>query len=178
MQKKWREVYKDKKVMKGIYCGFETWLNKYGKEITVAKFSNKTLHSVMARWTSKDERKSGKCAESESDKSEDKEDKGYCSDKGNNLLSRTWSRKVREKQKRNKDRNVNRQTDNDKRNNNVNSGKSEDSEDNMNSSSSRDKINQRQQGQKGNERDSAEKVTRSSTRGESGSPGTRLRVRK
>jgi hypothetical protein len=52
--KKWREVYKKEEMMKGIYGGFETWLNKYGKEITVAKNSNKTLHSVMARWTSKD----------------------------------------------------------------------------------------------------------------------------
>ena len=84
----------------------------------------------------------------------------------------------REKQKRNKDRNVNRQTNNNKRNNNVNSGNSEDDEDNVNSSGSKDKINKRQKGWKGNERDSAKKVIRSSTRGESGSPGTRLRVRK
>jgi hypothetical protein len=34
-------------------------LNKYGKEIAVAKNSMKTFHSVIARWTSKDERKSG-----------------------------------------------------------------------------------------------------------------------
>ncbi len=178
MRGKWREVYKNKEMMKGIYGGFETWLKKYGKEITVVKNSNKTLHSIMARWTSKDKCKSGKSAELEVDESEDKEDKGYCSDKGNNLLSRTWSREEREKQKRNKDRNVNKQTDNNKRNNNVNSGNSEDSEDNVNSSGSRDKIDKRQKGGKGNERDGAEKVTRSSTRGERGSPGTRLRVRK
>ncbi len=79
-------------MMKGIYGGFETWLNKYGKEITVAKISNKTLHSVMARWTSKDKCKLGKIVKSESNESKDEEDKGYCSDKGNNLLSRTWSR--------------------------------------------------------------------------------------
>jgi hypothetical protein len=48
----------------------------------------KTLHSVIARWTSKDKCKSGKSAELESNESEDKEDKGYCSDKGNNLLKR------------------------------------------------------------------------------------------
>jgi hypothetical protein len=83
-------------MMNEINGGFETWLNKYGKEITVAKNSNKTLHSIMARWTSKDECKSGKSAESESNESENKEDKGYCPDKGNNLLSRTWSREERE----------------------------------------------------------------------------------
>ncbi len=88
VRKKWQEIYKNKEMMKGIYGGFETWLNKYGKEITVAKKSNKTLHSVMARWTSKDEHKLGKSVESESDESKDKEDKGYYSDKGNNLLSR------------------------------------------------------------------------------------------
>ncbi len=168
----------NEEMMKGIYGGFETWLNKYGKEIIVAKNSNKTLHSVMARWTSKDKCKSGKSAKLESNESKDKEDKGYCSDKDNNLLSRTWSRQEREKQKRNKDRNVNRQTDNNKRNNDVNSSNSEDSEDNVNSSSSRDKIDKRQKGWKGNGRDSAEKVTRSSMRAEGGSPGTRLRVRK
>jgi hypothetical protein len=116
MQNKWREVYKNKEMMKGIYGGFKNWLNKYGKEVTVAKNFKKTLHSVMARWTSKDECKSGKSAESESDECKDKEDKGYCSDKSNNLLSRTWSREERERQKRNKDRNVNRQTNNNKRN--------------------------------------------------------------
>jgi hypothetical protein len=73
---------------------------------------------------------------------------------------------------------VKRQTDNNKRNNNVNSGDSEDGEDNRNSSGSIDKINIRQKGRKGIDRDSAEKVTRSSTRGESGSPGKRLQVRK
>jgi hypothetical protein len=37
-------------MMQGIYGGFETWLNKYGKEITGAKNSMKTLHSsVVAR---------------------------------------------------------------------------------------------------------------------------------
>jgi hypothetical protein len=106
--KTWRKVYKDKEMMRGIYGVFKTWLNKYGKEITVAKNSMKTLHSVIARWTLKNERKSGKSAEPESDESEDKEDKGYCSDKGNNLMSRTWSREEREKQKRNEDRNDNR----------------------------------------------------------------------
>ncbi len=108
------------------------------------KNSSKTLHSIMARWTSKNERKLERDAESESDESKDKKDKGYCSDKGNNLLSRTWSREEREKQKRSKDRNVNRQTDNIKRNNNVNSSNSEDGEDNVNSSVSRDKIDKRQ----------------------------------
>jgi hypothetical protein len=34
--------------MREIYGGFEIWLNKYGKEITVAKNSMKT-HSVIAR---------------------------------------------------------------------------------------------------------------------------------
>jgi hypothetical protein len=135
-------------MMKGIYDGFETWLNKYGKEITVAKKSNKTLHSIMARWTSKDERKLGKSVESKSNESKDDKDEGYCSDNGNNLLSRTWSREERERQKRNEDRNVNRQSDNNKRNNNLNISNSEDSEDNVNSSSSRDKINKRQKGRK------------------------------
>ncbi len=44
--------------MRGIYEGFEHWLNEYGKEMTVAKNSNKTLHSVMARWTARGKRNS------------------------------------------------------------------------------------------------------------------------
>ncbi len=82
VEKIWRKVYKDKETMRGIFGGFETWLKKYGKEITVAKNSMKTLHSVLARWTLKDKCKSGKSAEPESDESKDKEDKGYCLDKG------------------------------------------------------------------------------------------------
>jgi hypothetical protein len=139
----WRKVYKDEETMRGIYGGFETWLNKYGKKITVAKNSMKTLHSVIARWTSKDEGKSGKSAEPESIESEDKEDKGYCLDKGNNLLSRTWLREEREKQKRNKDRNDNRQCNKNERNNNVNSSDSEDGEDNVSGSGSRERLDKR-----------------------------------
>jgi hypothetical protein len=74
-EKTLRKVYKDKEMMRWIYGGFETWLKKYGKEITVAKNSMKTLHSVIARWTSKDERKLGKSAEPESNESKDEEDK-------------------------------------------------------------------------------------------------------
>jgi hypothetical protein len=69
VEKTWRKVYKDEEKMRGIYGGFETWLKKYGKKITVGKNSMKTLHSVIARWTSKDERKSGKSAELERDES-------------------------------------------------------------------------------------------------------------
>ncbi len=43
--------------------------------------------------------------EPESNESEDEEDKGYCLDKGNNLLSRTLLREERKKQKTNEDRN-------------------------------------------------------------------------
>jgi hypothetical protein len=32
--------------MRGIYERFEHWLNGYGKEMTVAKNTNKTLHSI------------------------------------------------------------------------------------------------------------------------------------
>ncbi len=75
-EKTWRKVYKDEETMRGIYGGFETWLNKYGKEITVAKNSIKTLHSIIARWTLKDERKLVKSAELESNESKDKKTKG------------------------------------------------------------------------------------------------------
>jgi hypothetical protein len=178
VEKTWRKVYKDKETMRGIYGGFETWLNKYGKEITVVKNSMTTLYLVIARWTSKDKHKSGKSAEQESNENEDKEDEGYCSDMGNNLLSRTWLREEREKQKRNKDRNDNRQCNSNKRTNNVNSSDSEDGEAKVSDGSSRERLDKRQQGQKGNKSDSLGKVMRGSKRGESGNPGTRtMRVR-
>ncbi len=125
--------------MRGIHGGFKTWLNKYGKKITVAKNPMKTLHSVIAMWTSKDERKSGKSAEPESNESKVEEDKGYCSDKGTNLLSWMCSRE-REKQKRNKDRYDNRQCNSNERNNNVNSSNSEDGEDNISGGGSRERL--------------------------------------
>jgi hypothetical protein len=37
VEKTWRKEYQNEEMMRGIYGGFETWLNKYGKEITVAK---------------------------------------------------------------------------------------------------------------------------------------------
>jgi hypothetical protein len=42
-EKTWRKVYTDKETMGEIYGGFETWLNKYGTEITFAKNSMKTF---------------------------------------------------------------------------------------------------------------------------------------
>jgi hypothetical protein len=75
-EKTWQKVYKDKEMMRGIYGGFETWLNKYGKEITFVRNSMKTLHSVIARWTLKDERKSGKSADRKAMRARTKKRKG------------------------------------------------------------------------------------------------------
>ena len=61
--------------------------------------SNKTLHSVLARRTTKDDNMPTKTGEAECDGSE--EETG--SDMGYNLLSKTWSREVREKQNINND---------------------------------------------------------------------------
>jgi hypothetical protein len=96
-------MYADDEKMRMMYGGFESWLNKYGKDITVRKNSNKTLHSVMARWTLKDNDMSRKTLELECNiREEEEEDKGCCSDKGYNLLSKTWLREERDKEKRNK----------------------------------------------------------------------------
>jgi hypothetical protein len=92
--------------MRVIYEGFENWLNEYGKEMTVAKNSNKTLHSVLARWTSKAKRNLEKIAETEDvDSKDDEEDEGYSSDTGSNLLSKRWSKRDRENQKRSDEHN-------------------------------------------------------------------------
>ncbi len=94
-------MYADNEKKQMMYGEFKNWLNIYGKDITVGK-SNKTLHSVLARWTSKDDDKSRKTVESECNGSEEEEEKRYNSDRGYDLLSKTWSREEREKQNRNK----------------------------------------------------------------------------
>jgi hypothetical protein len=71
-----------------IYGEFKSWLNMYGKNITVGK-SNKTLHSVLVRWTSKDDDKSRKTVESKCTGSKKEEEEGYNSDRGYDLLSKT-----------------------------------------------------------------------------------------
>jgi hypothetical protein len=89
-----------------MHGGFESWLNKYGKDITVGKNSNKTLHSIMERLTSKDNDTSRKSLELICNISKE-EDEGYCSNKGYNLLSK-WSRVERDTEKRNEGINVDR----------------------------------------------------------------------
>ncbi len=72
-----RGVWDDEK-MQMMYGGFESWLNKYGKDITIGKNSNKKLHLVMARWTSKDNDMLRKILELECNISkEEEEDEGY-----------------------------------------------------------------------------------------------------
>ena len=57
-------MYADNEKKQVMYGEFENWLNMYSKNITVGK-SNNTLHSVLARWTSKDDDKLRKTVESE-----------------------------------------------------------------------------------------------------------------
>jgi hypothetical protein len=116
-----------------LFGEFENWLNMYGKNIMVGK-SNKTLHSVSARWTLKDDDKLRKTVESECVVSKEEEEEGYNSDRGYNLLSKTWSREEREKQNRNKGREVER-TDKALRGNKGNiEGEIEESADEINES--------------------------------------------
>jgi hypothetical protein len=105
--KKWKEVYADDEKKQMMYGEFENWLNMYGKNITIGK-GKKTLHSVLARWTLKDDDKLRKTVESECIGSKEEEEEGFNLDRGYNLLSETWSRKEREKQNRNKGREVER----------------------------------------------------------------------
>ncbi len=36
-EKVWRKVYKDEKIIKDLYWGFDKWLHTYGHEIIVSK---------------------------------------------------------------------------------------------------------------------------------------------
>ncbi len=153
-------MYADDEKMQMLYGGFESWLNKYGKDITVGKNSKNTLHSVMARWTSKDNDMSRKSLELECNISEE-EDEGYCSNKGYNLLSKMWSREERDKEKRNEGIDVDR-TDKATRGNGNDEEEMRESGDEVHRSSfllSRNKIDKRQKNMS-----SLVKGTRSSTR--------------
>ncbi len=116
-----------------MYGEFENWSNMYGENITVGK-SNKTLHSVLVRWTLKDDDKSRKTVESECVGSKEEEKEGYYSDRGYNLLSKTWSREEREKQNRNKGREAERADEALRGNKDNIEGKIEESADEINDS--------------------------------------------
>ena len=70
-----------------MYGEFENWQNVYGKDIEVGK-SNKTLHLVLARQTTNDDNQPTKTVEAECDGSEEEEEEGYDSERGQDLLSR------------------------------------------------------------------------------------------
>jgi hypothetical protein len=76
MLKIWKEVNADNEKKLMMYGEFENWLNMYGKNITVGKI-NKTLHSVLVRWTSKDDDKSRKTMESKCIGSKEDKEEGY-----------------------------------------------------------------------------------------------------
>ncbi len=80
-------MYKDEKLMKILYSGWEGWLVKKGMEMTVEEDLEITLHSVMAMWTEKDDAKNkgvekGNNNESKNcpSASEGEEEEGYSSD--------------------------------------------------------------------------------------------------
>jgi hypothetical protein len=107
-EKTWKKVYKDEKMMVDLYRGFDKWLNNYGRQMIVSKNSSKSLFSVVATWTAKDDVDNDNLAETEEvnpdDESEEDEEEGYCSDTGgNNTLSITLAREEKERTTRNGD---------------------------------------------------------------------------
>ncbi len=88
-------MYRDDEKRQMMYGEFENWLNMFGKDITVGK-SNKTSHSVLARWTLKDDDKLRKTVESECNGSKVEEEEEYYSDGSYNLLIKTLLRVERE----------------------------------------------------------------------------------
>jgi len=101
-QKKWISVYVNEVKKREMYAEFEQWLNEYGKNVKVGKRVNKTLHLVLSRWISTEDRGVGhKNDNEEGDKDEEdeeNEDEGYNSDIGYDLLSRRWSIEETKKQ--------------------------------------------------------------------------------
>jgi hypothetical protein len=106
-EKVWKKVYKDETMMVDLYRGFDKWLNIYGRQIIVSKNSSKSLFSVVAPWTAKDDEDNDSSAETEEvepdDGSDEDEEEGYCLDTGNNTLSITLAREEKERTTRNSD---------------------------------------------------------------------------
>ncbi len=85
----WKELYKNESAMNEMYGGFARWLNKYGRDIIVAKKSTKSLHSVISTWVHEENNKQLENRPSENEGehgSDNKEEDGYCSDKGTSRL--------------------------------------------------------------------------------------------
>ena len=121
---------------------------------------------VKVRWTLKDNDMSRKTLELECNISEEEEeDNGYCSDKGYNILSKTWLREERDKEKRNKGIDVDR-TDKASRGNGDNEEEMRESGDEVHGRSFlllRNRLDKGQQNM-----GSPAKRTRSTTRGDVG----------
>jgi hypothetical protein len=101
----WRKVYKDETIMKDLYRGFDKWLNTYGREIIVSKTLSKSLYSVLARWIAKDDENNNNGLEGTEEVesingSDDNEEEGYFSDKGNNTLSIIFANEDRARMRR------------------------------------------------------------------------------
>jgi hypothetical protein len=101
-EKAWKKVYKYETMMVDLYRGFDKWLNIYGRQIIVSKNSSKSLFSVVATWTAKDDVDNDNLAETEEvnpdNESDEDEEEGYCSDTGgNNTLSITLAREEKER---------------------------------------------------------------------------------
>jgi hypothetical protein len=120
----------------------------------------------MVRWTLKDNDISRKTLELECNISkEEEEDDGYCFNKGYNLLSKTWLREERDKEKRNKGIDVDR-TDKASRGNGDNVEEMKESGDEVHGRSFlllRNRLDKGQQNM-----GSLAKGTRSTTRGDVG----------
>jgi hypothetical protein len=92
-EKVWRKVYKDETIIKELYWEFDKWLHTYGRGIIVSKTSSKSLHSVLARYITKNDTNNNQGLEAGTDGvesingSDDDEADGYFSDEGNNTLS-------------------------------------------------------------------------------------------
>ena len=94
---KYKELYKQAKLMDIIYRGWETWLVTHKTKVIVGESSRKTFHSIMATWIETEEdnasdeggEKGGLRNDSDSEDDID-EDKGYFSDIGTNRY--TWGK--------------------------------------------------------------------------------------
>jgi hypothetical protein len=79
---KYRELYKNKKLMDTVYYDWENWLMLHQNIMIAGESSRKTFHSIMGTWLIKDDDNNSKYVGKKGDLKDDSESEDVCEDDG------------------------------------------------------------------------------------------------
>ena len=80
-EKKWKQVYENKKDMRVLYNGWERWITTTGSDIKIGDSSKKTFITVMGTWC-EDSSQTSKMKKKQDDEEMWGLEGGYSSDRG------------------------------------------------------------------------------------------------